>query len=61
MWQEILVIVIVAVCLAVTVRLLWRVLRGKTSTCSLCDQCSATKQCGTPKAAAKPPAGPPQR
>ncbi len=53
MLQHVIVFVIVAVCVAITVRAVYRVMAGKSSTCSLCDQCGKEKLCGS-KTAAKP-------
>jgi hypothetical protein len=58
MLEHLLVFAIVAVCLGITIRVLYRVFAGKSSTCSLCDQCPTQKSCAD-KPADKPAADKP--
>ena len=67
MWQNVIVFAVVAVCLGITGRIIYRVLAGKNSNCSLCDECGAHKTCGSKSTAATcaspsptPPEGAPQ-
>lgn len=60
MIQHILTFIIVAFCLGVVIRLVLRVLAGKQSTCSLCNDCDVRQSC-TKEPCADPPEDCPER
>ncbi len=44
MIQYVIVFLIVAVCTVITIRMIYRVLAGKSVNCSMCEKCDVTRK-----------------